>query len=71
MKRPPNVIYGPAALLMDLNLPGMSGWEATRRLKADAGTRAIPVVALTAPFHFDHCIVERASSCGHTTRITR
>ena len=33
---------------MDLALPNMDGWEATRRLKADPETRAIPVVALTA-----------------------
>jgi CheY-like chemotaxis protein len=32
---------------MDLSLPGMDGWEATRRLKADDATRRIPVVALT------------------------
>ena len=35
-------------ILMDLNLPVMDGWEATRRLKADANTRDIPVIALTA-----------------------
>ncbi|PYO26556.1 MAG: two-component system response regulator, partial [Candidatus Rokuibacteriota bacterium] len=34
--------------LMDMSLPGLDGWEATRRLKAAAGTRAIPVIALTA-----------------------
>jgi CheY-like chemotaxis protein len=32
---------------MDLSLPGMDGWEATRQLKADERTRRIPVVALT------------------------
>jgi len=32
---------------MDLSLPVMDGWEATRRLKADDRTRLIPVVALT------------------------
>ena len=37
----------PSVILMDLSLPVMDGWEATRRLKADARTRAIPVVALT------------------------
>jgi two-component system, cell cycle response regulator DivK len=37
----------PAIILMDLSLPVMDGWEATRRLKGDARTRAIPVVALT------------------------
>ncbi|MCB9641038.1 MAG: response regulator [Myxococcales bacterium] len=38
----------PDLILMDLSLPGVDGWEATRRLKADPNTRHIPVVALTA-----------------------
>jgi two-component system cell cycle response regulator DivK len=38
----------PALILMDLSLPGIDGWEATRRLKAAPETRAIPVIALTA-----------------------
>ena len=37
----------PDLILMDLSLPGMDGWEATRRLKADDRTREIPIVALT------------------------
>src|SRR5919106_7034452 len=37
----------PDLILMDLSLPGMDGWEATRRLKADERTKRIPVVALT------------------------
>jgi two-component system cell cycle response regulator DivK len=37
----------PDLILMDLSLPGMDGWEATRRLKADATTKHIPIVALT------------------------
>ena len=37
----------PDLILMDLSLPGMDGWEATRVLKADDRTRHIPVVALT------------------------
>ncbi len=37
----------PSLILMDLSLPGMDGWEATRRLKADERTRHIPIVALT------------------------
>jgi CheY-like chemotaxis protein len=37
----------PDLILMDLSLPGMDGWEATRRLKADESTRRIPIVALT------------------------
>jgi CheY-like chemotaxis protein len=38
----------PALVLMDMSLPGIDGWEATRRLKADPATRTIPVIALTA-----------------------
>ncbi len=38
----------PALILMDLSLPEIDGWEATRRLKADEATRGIPVIALTA-----------------------
>jgi CheY-like chemotaxis protein len=37
----------PDLIVMDLSLPGLDGWEATRRLKADERTRSIPVVALT------------------------
>jgi len=37
----------PDLILMDLSLPGMDGWEATRLLKADDRTKHIPVVALT------------------------
>ena len=38
----------PELILMDLSLPIMDGWEATRRLKANADLRSIPVIALTA-----------------------
>lgn len=38
----------PDLILMDLSLPIMDGWEATRRLKANAELRLIPVIALTA-----------------------
>ena len=38
----------PALILMDLSLPVIDGWEATRRLKAEALTRNIPVIALSA-----------------------
>jgi CheY-like chemotaxis protein len=38
----------PDLILMDLSLPEMDGWEATRRLKADDTTRDIPIIVLTA-----------------------
>jgi two-component system, cell cycle response regulator DivK len=38
----------PDLILMDMSLPVVDGWEATRRLKAEAATRAIPVIGLTA-----------------------
>ena len=38
----------PDLILMDLSLPVLDGWEATRRIKAAPGTRRIPVIALSA-----------------------
>lgn len=38
----------PDLILMDLSLPVLDGWEATRRLKVESQTRAIPVIALSA-----------------------
>ena len=38
----------PDVILMDMSLPVIDGWEATRRIKAAATTRTIPVIALTA-----------------------
>jgi two-component system, cell cycle response regulator DivK len=52
----------PDLILMDLSLPVMDGWEATRRLKADDDLRSIPVIALTA-----HAMVgekEKAMAAG-------
>ncbi len=38
----------PDLILMDISIPKIDGWEATQRLKADPGTDAIPIIALTA-----------------------
>ena len=38
----------PDIILMDLSLPAVDGWEATRKIKADPSTQSIPVIALTA-----------------------
>jgi CheY-like chemotaxis protein len=38
----------PDLILMDLSLPNVDGWEATRRIKADAELRQIPIIALSA-----------------------
>jgi two-component system, cell cycle response regulator DivK len=40
--------HDPDLILMDLSLPGLDGWEATRRLKADPATAHITIVALSA-----------------------
>jgi two-component system cell cycle response regulator DivK len=41
-------LHKPDLILMDLDLPGINGWDATRLLKSDPDTSGIPVIALTA-----------------------
>ena len=53
----------PDIILMDLALPKMDGWEATRRLKADVLTRHIPVVALTGHALAGHAEGARQAGC--------
>jgi len=52
----------PDLIVMDLSLPIVDGWEATRRIKADPATRAIPVLVLTA--HAMEVDRERALAAG-------
>lgn len=54
--------HSPDVVLMDLSLPVLDGWEATRRLKTDSRTAHIPVVALTA--HDESGELQRATSAG-------
>jgi len=59
----------PGLILMDLSLPEMNGWEATRALKADPALAPIPVVAITA-----HAMVgdrETAIAAGCTECLTK
>jgi CheY-like chemotaxis protein len=59
----------PDIILMDLSLPVMDGWEATRRLKADRRTAEIPVVALTG--HALAGISEGARKAGCDAFVTK
>ena len=59
----------PDIILMDLSLPVMDGWEATRRLKADQRTANIPVVALTG--HALAGISEGAKKAGCDAFVTK
>ena len=52
----------PDLVLMDMSLPVIDGWEATRRLKADPDTAGIPIIALTA--HAMETDRERALEVG-------
>jgi CheY-like chemotaxis protein/signal transduction histidine kinase len=61
--RPPDLI------LMDLSLPRLDGWEATRRLKADSRLRSVPVIALTA--HAGREDEERARKAGCADYLTK
>jgi CheY-like chemotaxis protein len=53
----------PDLILMDIGLPGISGYEATRRLKAMPETQAIPIVALTARAMPDDLAHAREAGC--------
>jgi two-component system, cell cycle response regulator DivK len=53
----------PDVILMDLSMPGMDGWEATRRLKRDTKTKHIPIIALTGHVLAGHSESARSAGC--------
>jgi two-component system cell cycle response regulator DivK len=59
----------PALILMDIQLPGMDGWELTRRLKKNIVTSHIPVIAVTA--YGTHGDVERARDVGFVEFVAK
>jgi CheY-like chemotaxis protein len=59
----------PDLILMDLSLPKMDGWEATRRLKADAVLSRIPIIVISA--HAMHGDEERARASGCDDFMTK
>ncbi|PSM16973.1 MULTISPECIES: response regulator [Nitratireductor] len=59
----------PDVILMDIGLGEMDGWEATRRIKADPRTEAIPIIALTASaFESDRVKSLEAGCCDFDTK---
>lgn len=59
----------PDAILMDVNMPEMDGFAATRALQADAQTRGIPVILVTAKNQkADKAWGQMLGACGHITK---
>ena len=55
--------HRPDVILMDIELPDLDGWEASRRLKNDPATRQIPIIAVTAHAMSDHEEKSREAGC--------
>ena len=53
----------PDLIVMDIELPGLSGLEVTRRLKADSGLSAVPVIAVSARVRAEDAAVARQAGC--------
>jgi CheY-like chemotaxis protein len=63
------IAIGPDAILMDMSLPLVDGWEATRRLKATRETAKIPIIAITG--RTDRASRDRAREAGCDLYITK
>lgn len=61
--------WHPDVILMDITMPKMDGWEATKRLKADPETKSIPVVIMTAVL--SKKLLEQARKAGAQRVITK
>jgi two-component system, cell cycle response regulator DivK len=61
--------HRPDLILMDIQLPGMDGYEATRRLKGDAALQTIPVIAVTA--HTLNGVEDKARAAGCDAYISK
>jgi CheY-like chemotaxis protein len=59
----------PDLILMDISIPGVDGWEATRILRKDPATKMIPIIALTAHALADHRA--RASEVGFSSYLAK
>jgi CheY-like chemotaxis protein len=59
----------PDLILMDISIPGVNGWEATRILRQDPATSAIPIIALTAHALADDRV--RATEVGFTAYLAK
>jgi two-component system, cell cycle response regulator DivK len=54
----------PSVVLMDVTLPDIDGWEATRRIKADPRGAPVPIIALTGRSHDEAAPQARAAGCA-------
>lgn len=52
----------PQAIVMDVSIPGLDGWEVASRLRADARTRMVPLIAITG--HGGEAVVARTLAAG-------